>query len=213
MKDSALATFHAQQSMLRRDAYERWRTERYHRFMPAPDPIPCRFPPNPKHWDEGQLAENELPSWSEWKAIDAAHDSMRPYFPRMTPPQSTRRILDRVLAPSPAGRRLQPISFDDVVNYQACDRALRVLQPARILTEAAVFVGRDANYALMTARHGVKHYLVAFFDAGVASPWLTRLYEDYGYAVDAVTGRQLYLFGSEEERLTAVLKNSQGRLG
>ena len=190
-----LQGFFAHQAELRREAYEQWRVERYDRFMPEPDPVPCRYHPNPPHWDEGQLAENELPTWSEWQAIDAAHNLMRPYFPRMTPPPCTKRIVDRVLAPSPTERRLHPINFEDVVNYQACDHVLRMIRPARMLIEAAVFVGRDANFALMTARHGVKHYAVAFFDSGVTSPWLTRLYEDNGYAVDAVTGRQLYLFG------------------
>jgi hypothetical protein len=191
-----LHEFLANQAELRREAYERWRVERYHRFMPAPDPVVERYP-TPSHWDEGQLAENELPTWSDWKAIDAARDLMRSYFPRMTPPPCTNRIIDRVLAPSPAGRRLQAINFDDVVNYQACDHALSVLQPARMLTEAAVFVGRDANYALMTARHADNQYLLAFFDPGVASPWLTRRYEDIGYGIDAVTGRQMYIFSHD----------------
>ena len=96
--------------------------------------------------------------------------------------------------PPTTARKLQPVDAENPVNFQASVRALASIRPADLFIEGAVFVGRDANRAILTKHHDGTYWL-SYFDSGVSKPWKTATYDSLESAVVAVTGRQLYFYG------------------
>jgi hypothetical protein len=151
----------------------------------------------PSSWDDGQIDEDGPVTVGDWQAIDSAHNAMRESFPRSTPPfqPASRQFSEEV--PPPTDRQLQFVDADHPVNFEASVRALASIHATDLLTKGAVFVGRDANRAILTHRHDGTYFL-SYFDSGESKPWKTATYISLESAITALTGRQLYYLDSAE---------------
>jgi len=171
-----------------------WRRNRYFKFMLRPTPVPPVPYFRPAQGDVGQIGENEAVTWGDWRAIFRTHADMSGSLLRHSRPAKFFGPGFKEVAPKRTARQLQPINWKSQFNRESRDEAMDVIRPADLLSEGAVFRGMDAVHVVLTKRHDGT-YCLFYFDRGVRMPWKAATYDTLEHAVEAVTGRQFYLFG------------------